>query len=252
MRLMFSAVNQHKVLPTTSNAAISAYKGTGEDDSAVYGITGALDRLQRLALAIRSPPSTNEVETVQGFANKQRPDGFRELMSTMIRYLFPEAEKTLQNQIVETIVYRRNWLLWRRRHNKKLRQSRKEPSSQSQKEAPAGVQTPKPRQYLRGHERQVNYSDIISQSDFSSTQPSVRRLEAVRPMFMQSMLGHFQLDDASSQRSSNPPPLAQYPTRPLLSTGDTEVECPYCSNKVDMPPGESDEAKDALWRCDIF
>ncbi|OCK87155.1 uncharacterized protein K441DRAFT_595416, partial [Cenococcum geophilum 1.58] len=108
------------------NNTIRADNETVMIDGAIYGMTGAIDRLHRLATAIRQSPRTDEVERVLNFASKREPDGFSTFILAMIQYLFPDAEETLQTQLTESIIYRRNRLLWSLKHSKKLRYQRKD------------------------------------------------------------------------------------------------------------------------------
>jgi hypothetical protein len=221
-----------------------------ETDGAIYGITGAIDRLQRLAMAIRQSPRTNEVERVRNFASKQPPDGFYNIILARIQYLFPEAERTLQVQLAESIIYRRHRLLWNRRHSKKLRRQRKqEAEEQSPKdEVRKRVAQARFNQNLPSDRPQRPFSGAMTESILSSTQISQRPLSQSwnkPPLRVPDAGGQ---EENRSTRSTNPHPRGQYPNRPPGTAGETKIICHYCLAEVDVPPAATTKWKDKLWR----
>ena len=215
----------------------------------MYGIIGAIDRLHRLAVAIRQSPMTDEVDRVRNFASKERPNGFPSIVSAMMQFLFPDTERTLQVLLVESIVYRRHRMLWSRRHSKKLRQQRRtEEDIQSVRE---GIATPRAERFSsenildRGAQPQLPPQTEM-QSVYSSTQPSKRLLGQIHKSLLR-VQQEGQREDVRSARSSNPPPRAQYPELPSIPMGETKVSCQYCLNDIEIPPDATRTEKETLW-----
>lgn len=215
----------------------------------MYGITGAVDRLHRLAVAIRKSPRTDEVERVRNFASKQKTDGFPGILSAMIQFFFPDAEQTLQAQLVESIVYRRYRMLWSLRHSKKLGQQRRtKEDSQTIKEKPATqrVEQSSPRNMLDHGAQPRLPPNTETESAYSSTLPSKRTLGKMnRNIFRVQQEGRD--EDLRSARSSNPPPRAQYPKLPSVPMGETQISCRYCLSEIHIPPHATQSKKESLW-----
>jgi len=99
-------------------------QGTSIEAAIMNGIYGAIDRLDRLGLAIRQAPRTDEQARIQKFAKMHESDGFSVVVSELVQRSFPLAEQSLRTQLVESIPYRRYRLLWDLRHSRKLAQRR--------------------------------------------------------------------------------------------------------------------------------
>ncbi|KAL6413099.1 protein kinase [Ilyonectria robusta] len=100
-----------------SGSETSSLDDVAKCDVGMYGIVGAVDRLNRLAIVIRRFLSTSEGERVLDFATKQTPDDFRRIISLTIQFLYPTSAKPLRAQLIDSIVYRRQRILWCRRKN---------------------------------------------------------------------------------------------------------------------------------------
>ncbi|KAJ2987333.1 hypothetical protein NUW58_g4567 [Xylaria curta] len=221
-----------------------------ENDGAMYGISGAIDRLQRLAMAIRQSPRTDEVDRVRNFASKQPADGFYNIVLAMIQFLFGDAERALQNQLAETITYRRHRLLWNRRHSKKLGRQRKEKEEAQplKKKQHKPVLEPELGQNSRTSSQPRFFSGAQTGSILSSTQFSQRPLGRILDKNLLRVQGASQQEENRSVRSSNPPPKAQYPERPPVAAGETKVMCQYCLTGIEIPITASEKLKDTIWR----
>ncbi|KAI8634154.1 hypothetical protein F5Y19DRAFT_412147 [Xylariaceae sp. FL1651] len=220
-----------------------------EDDGAMYGITGAIDRLHRLAVAIRQSPRTDEAERVRNFASKQEPDDFPSIISSMMLFLFHRAESTLRAQLVDSIVYRRHRMLWARRHVKKLGQQRKvDEDSQPASKNAADAQASRQKNRAPAHDAQQRYnSKAEMESAYSPTLPSRRSLGRINKRLVQVQRQEAQYDDVRSARSSNPPPRAQYPKMPSVPDDKTKIVCQYCLGDFEFPPNASQAKKESLW-----
>ncbi|KAI3320651.1 hypothetical protein HD806DRAFT_505789 [Xylariaceae sp. AK1471] len=241
---------EHSIIRHAFSSTTSVATGPTENDGAMYGITGAINRLHRLAMAIRQSPRTDEVERVRNFASKQPPNGFYNIILVMIQYLFPDVEKTLRVQLAESIIYRRHRLLWNRRHSKKLGRQRreKEEDQPSKKKQDEPVTQPKFSQSLRASPQQRSSSRVKAKSILSSTQFTRRPLGQVMNRTLLRVQDVSQQEDTRTGRSSNPPPTAQYPDRPPVTAGETKAMCQYCLTEIEIPLAASDKMKETLWR----
>src|SRR3569833_3335661 len=109
-------------VPTSGSSADAV---VAEEDRVMYGISGSIDRLHRLAIAIRRPLRTDEVERVETFAEKRDPDDFDKVIAAIIDFLFgAHAPQPLRDQLTRSILYRRTRLLYQRKHQAKLEKER--------------------------------------------------------------------------------------------------------------------------------
>jgi hypothetical protein len=90
-------------------------------------LNGVLDRLQRLAVAIRRASANDITSRVDRYARKSDDDDrfFERLSLLIIHGLFPDINEPLAKQLVYTICFRRLRLLYQRRHQQKLETRRR-------------------------------------------------------------------------------------------------------------------------------
>ncbi|KAL6900092.1 hypothetical protein GGI43DRAFT_384268 [Trichoderma evansii] len=218
-----------------------------KDDGAMYGITGAVDRLHRIAMAIRESPRTDEAERMRNFASKQPSDDFSGILTAMMQFLFPNAERTLRIQLVESIVYRRYRMLWNQRHSKKLGQQRKpEEENQTIKEEPSATKAGQSSgQSVTPSAHHQLPPKVKAGTIFSSTIPSRRPLGKVNRLLQ--VQKEYRQDGLCSARSSNPPPGAQYPELPIVPPGETKISCRFCLSDVEFPPNAPRAKQEKIW-----
>ncbi|KAF2969199.1 hypothetical protein GQX73_g4309 [Xylaria multiplex] len=208
-------------------------------DASLYGITGAIDRLERLRVMITLPPLTDEIHHVREFAKRQAPDDFYDVTLMEMKFLFPEAEESLRVQLARSIVYRRHRILWIRMASKKLGHQRVEKEDQPFKEEE------KPAHAGNIHQRSTLGTE--TESSLSSTQHIQRQLGHRGDVIFSAI----KEEDNSGPRPSGCPPISQYPKRPLVKYGEQKVMCQYCLREVEMPPTATEEMMDVLWRNHI-
>ncbi|KAF5602526.1 WD domain-containing protein [Fusarium pseudocircinatum] len=198
------------------------------------------DRLYRLAVVIRHSPRTDEVERVRKFASKQEPNGFANLVSAIVRFYFPDAEQSLLAQLAESIVYRRDRMLWSRRHSKKLSQERNEEkeAKSAKTETSTTAQTPPGIGVTASSSQRQLHTESQVKTVYSGTIPSKR------PIRVHQIKKESKKDDASSARSANPPPRAHYPELPPVPSGKSQTSCPYCLNSIEISGNRRKARKD--------
>ncbi|KAI1125118.1 hypothetical protein F5Y10DRAFT_268459 [Nemania abortiva] len=242
---------KHGITHHSASLAPKGPAGTSEPDDALYGITGAIERLERLAMVIRPFPQVDEVDRVRNFASKQKPDGFYDAILATIEFLFPGAEKTLQVQLTESIVYRRHRLLWNRRNSKVFgRQiADTEDRSSTGKQLSLGkgprVGSTHQQRSLLGFKpesllisltqfAQRLFLPHVAKSDFSRIQNDSRQ------------------EDTLSSHSPSTLPIVQCPSLPSVQAGEERIMCQYCLTKIKIPLSVSDETRETLWRNHLF
>ncbi|KAL2694699.1 hypothetical protein Neosp_001285 [[Neocosmospora] mangrovei] len=206
--------NPDTILPT---AMTEGQKGP------MYGIKGAIDRLNFMATMIVGDPRARELQDVRGFASKREPDGFLGVIMALTHYHFPQAPPSLHLQLAKSVAYRRNWLLYQQQHSRKLAKPRtpgvvlplpviveSEPSGQDQ--APRDT-----------------YPQSEIRSQLSSTQPSIRKISTdhLEKLNIPQQGGASQ-QDVTSVYSRNPPPSGLYPTQLNVPEGQRETFCKFC------------------------
>ncbi|GAP84977.2 putative serine threonine protein kinase [Rosellinia necatrix] len=222
-----------------------------KSDGILYGITGSIDRLHRLAIAMQYPPRTDKVDRVRNFASKQAPDDFYDLILTRLEYVFPSAEKTLRAELAESIVYRRHRLLWTRRSSTMLAHQRVEKTENRpvEKEQEKASRSSKfgddPH---AGSTQQDSISGASNRGVLSSGQPSQLLQRADENSYHDQIVGQ---EDNHSSCSSNSLPKARYPDPPLAGGDEERLVCEYCLQEIQLPLGGTDKARNAVWRAHI-
>lgn len=89
------------------------------------GIEGALDRLNRLAVAIRRSSNSNLVSRAKKFTRQRdRDDDFERLVLTIVKWQFRDISEPLALQLAASVSYRRQRLMYQRNHQRKLQTRR--------------------------------------------------------------------------------------------------------------------------------
>ncbi|EHK27111.1 uncharacterized protein TRIVIDRAFT_217707 [Trichoderma virens Gv29-8] len=99
---------------------------SGRVTGAMAGIVGSIDRLYRLSVSIRAPPTdySSPAERIIYFAKQLPRDGFEDMTSLILKSKFPKAEDRLITKLTKSVVFRRHRLLYQRHNNAKLIQAR--------------------------------------------------------------------------------------------------------------------------------
>src|SRR3569833_2037448 len=220
-------------VPTSGSSADAV---VAEEDRVMYGISGSIDRLHRLAIAIRRPLRTDEVERVETFAEKRDPDDFDKVIAAIIDFLFgAHAPQPLRDQLTRSILYRRNRLLYQRKHQAKLEKERPTETTHDFPSVPEEVlgvprTVPVAEAQLEGTSpntrKQVHFS---AETAASKTEPS-KRIYAMLPLSEVGSSGEKELNwDTSTTYSSNPVGKAFYPSPPKVLPDQVDAKCQFCS-----------------------
>lgn len=209
----------------------------------MYGIIGAITRLNRLAIIIRHSPRLDEMGNVQNFAAKQDPDvevGFSAFVSKTLRDVFPNSEETLRSQLAESVIYRRHRLLWNLRRARKLAEAR-------QKENPVKLiiekpptfdpKLPQPREsHVQQHRAAWSGENIQSATEHSKGEFAEHPASSSRD------------DELGAETAALLLPTARYPDCPKIPAGATHIQCQYCLKHVEIPNKATQEMLDSFWR----
>ena len=93
---------------------------------ALYGLDGALERLNRLSVIIRRSSKGSLNRKVKAYAAKHEADTaeFEEKIKTILAFLFPTVNEGLSQQLRKSITYRHSRLLYERGHQTRIQKER--------------------------------------------------------------------------------------------------------------------------------
>lgn len=185
-------------------------------------VDSALDRLHFLATAIRRA-SAKRLEYNVGSFLTDEDVLFRRDAASFVKWKFPEARKTLCQQLGDSIAVRRRMLLQRNRHAKKLA-VRRTPETATPATHQHNVQLS-----LQATDRQVNERIVhgVNLPSGAGTRASKPNPQAVvlRQIFVPARLA---LSSTISSSSSTPGDMFEYPNPPKVKDGEKHTPCPYC------------------------
>lgn len=199
-------------------------------------IGGALDRLQRLAVAIRRASTNDLASRVQSFRQNYSDDdrSFEEAALEAIKKEIPSISESLANQLASSVAFRTLRLRYQQRHHRKLsnrRQvERKPPPTQAQKDAQvvrfqplaeaSKPYVPPPVEFELTH--QTESSDVLSTTTYSHL--DARKL---------------QQDLSDTQSYSSGPSIKSlsggkyvYPRQPKAAEGAETCACTWCFEEL--------------------
>ena len=207
----------------------SSAEVVAENDAAMAGITGSMDRLGRLAFIIRTPSKPAAVERVLRFSRKRQPDGFGDVILALIKWRFPAETmaESLQVQLASSIVYRRNRLLYQVNHEAKLNAERDDcsisvtnltmPLSHVWREALAVPEQ---------HQTTITTQAQRPVTAAPAASPLLR--QALLQKVPESFIDDETKTDATSSRSNNPFTAAEYPQAPIVPAEQSDAKCTIC------------------------
>ncbi|KAK3361554.1 hypothetical protein B0T24DRAFT_110496 [Lasiosphaeria ovina] len=223
-------IKRHRLVNDGGDSGASA-----ENDGAMIGITGSMDRLGRLGLIIRASSKPDEVDRVLKFSRKGEPDGYDELIFALVKWRFPvdKMAESLQIQLASSIIYRRNRLRYNFRHEAKLSADRED-----------GTDSETALTKLPGNAWQA--ARIAMGAQHEPGEPArPQHLDNKVPVAMapaasnllRQVLTHQvprglgkdgASSDASSSRSNNPFLSAEYPKPPTVPPNHSDAKCTIC------------------------
>ena len=209
---------------------------------AVYGIDGSIDRLQRLAIRIRQSSKDGLPERVRAFAKKLPPNDSENIVSEIIEFKYPKANKDLVAHLTKSIIYRRQRLMYARRHQGKLAQER-DMHTEPHLAAAEASQLNGARQPRSGiADSRSQKTKPLSSEIYSETDPSIMNTEV-----------YIQQDNVKQTKSSN---VARsdssswigeivYPPPPTIEDGANYAVCPLCLEEL-----SASDRGTVTWRYD--
>lgn len=213
-----------------------------EEDGAMVGITGAMDRLDRLAFIIRttSRPKQDEVQRVLDSRLKREPDGFDEVIFALIKHRFPTevAAPSLQTQLASSIIYRRNRLIHQAKHEAKLQAERDNPDCEYSDTAPTlpqnGVGDDAMQSGLLGNipeDGEMQMDDAAQKTAADANMVIFVQGDTNAPLAgarHSTLMPKAAPSDTSSVYSNNPFLEAKYPAPPTVPRGQMQAICNLC------------------------
>lgn len=214
-------------------------------ENASRAIDSALDRLHFLAAVIRKASARQLEYNVATFLTDD-DIVFRSNAASLVRWRFPNARRTLCEQLGNAIAVRRRMLLHKHHHALKLtvrrlvpeavpstRQSGQDPEPRSSRPGAANPRLMK----MTVRPLNVPASGITKASTPDPQAPVLRYLHhPPRPA----------LTSVISTISAAPGDSFEYPPPPQTKQGETRVQCPYCLMPLDL--GELEKRGDEYWK----
>lgn len=193
------------------------------------GIEGALDRLNRLAVAIRRSSNSSLVSRVKKFTRKrERDDDFERLVLTIVKWQFSDIYEPLAIQLAASISYRRERLLYQRSHQRKLQTHRQRHLAPTLSDTVSHEQPQLiSRQQLPAAQELSNQTEVIAPSE---TVPS-----NIDPVYVrQDYADNETVVSSGSTVSSLWCNEHPYPNRPKPRDGaPLSIECSWCFRPLD-------------------
>lgn len=201
------------------------------------GIKGAIDRLNRLSLIVRTPRGPKEVEQVLRWSQSQGPDGFDEAMLGLIQSMFTSQRfvmpKSLQIQLASAIVHQRNRLRYDARHRKEPTTSRRDHNANEQSSPLVDPENDPPQRtqdYNPGEEKPEVQLPRGALNDMGegATYPTTHKVQ-------------WEVDDRLRIGLHAPP---GYPKAPIVPDGENQAACSLCFKPISREVLESEHT----WR----
>lgn len=217
--------------------SVSGKQKSPDVREALYGVEGALTRLERLSLTIRQASKGGLSRKVQTYAKNHNDSEFDRRIGLVLNWLFDRLDSGLAELLRKSIVYRRYRLLYQRRHRQRV-QSERRPQPAPATSLIESKPTLKPA--LPGSARSWPSQKA---TPLESNEPQVPVAESV----LESKSGRSTLDKGFNARNSQLSPSASeasgssaawtggidYPTAPKATPGIAYVQCPICYERYE-------------------
>ncbi|KAH7218857.1 hypothetical protein DER44DRAFT_739024 [Fusarium oxysporum] len=204
-------------------------------------IDSAIDRLHFLASAIRKASARRKEQDIFNFVSDE-DKFFRSMAISYVKWKCPNARPSLREHMGDSIAERRQALLQRHRHAKKLKTRRvpKPPSALKYNQSFASSVEKSAAEPAVGDISCISASAVGSKA----TQAS----EMDRKVAMQHIYHKPALSIRSSGSSQQGDSIsAEYPDPPRIKPGEKHVQCPYCLEP--LPAAKMrDDTKNKYWR----
>ena len=213
---------------------------SGASFHGLAAVSAALDRLHRLATAIRRSSVENQRDKLIRKAWRSEEDAYLEsCIYSFVLDRFPSARPSLLEQLTTAVCLHRKRLLYQPRHNKKLANNRGNKRKRKRDQHNLHAETVKRLQLQTneltptafGHGCTAVAATVISSTDASIPHSQIRRVlvQCLKPA----------LSVASTGSSIIQGEGLHYPDPPRFAKDENLHPCPYCSeplptSKLDM------------------
>lgn len=189
-----------------------------------FGLSGALERLNRLSSLISKASQTSRPARVEAFIKKKKTnfERFEEITNLIISCKFREIPDSLKKQLTRSIVYRRQRIMYHRNQELKYQKERVQPKAAIEEVPQVYDPRPGPMSQTKGPEtlrKSQPQSDLTGLTPFNPSE--YERQKAVTERSSAASTASVGDTDVRYPRPPRPEnPLAQY------------AQCPYCSKKI--------------------
>jgi hypothetical protein len=196
-------------------------------EEATNAVQKSLDELHFMAIAIRRSSIRSHKYNLSSHFYREDDDYYLEQACLLVRYLFPDARRSLSDQLGASLAIRRKRFFQKMRHEEKLRDRRQptelnvnrekvpiQPVGESQPAiARANIEpnTPLKEKPVILPVRSIDTAsrmDSVAARDYLKTGPALSTISMGSSIHLSSMT---------------------YPEKPIFAEGDKQCACPYCS-----------------------
>ncbi|KAF6816890.1 hypothetical protein CMUS01_12193 [Colletotrichum musicola] len=190
-----------------------------------FGISGALERLNRLSLLISKTSQRSHPARVDAFAKRRKTnfEKFEEITNLIISSKYREISDSLRKQLTKSIVYRRHRIMYQRSQELKYQQERVQPKAAAVVVAKATGSRPEPKTWTKATElprKSQAQSDLTGQTPFDHSEYK-RQKEATQQSSAASTASVGDTDVKYPRAPRPEDPSARY------------TQCPYCSKNIE-------------------
>lgn len=235
--------DSHRI-PSNPEASVNWSEFLEFGGATFYGleaVSAALDRLHRLATAIRRSSVESQKDKLLTKVWKSEEDSyFENCIYTFVQGRFPSARESLLKQLTAALCFHRKRLLYQHRHNRKLANRRQNERQRKQDQLRLLSPMVQSRQPLSAAAHKFTPTVAMSNTDASIPNSQVPR--ALR-QFLKPALS------VASTGSSVQGEAFYYPDPPPFAKEEKLHPCPYCSEP--LPTSKLDMEKNinaSFWR----
>jgi hypothetical protein len=207
----------------------SRYHGTAWE-----AVDAAIDMLLELAAVVRKSTVSKRDSRVSPYFVRPDDAYFEEIAKLLVRSRFPDARRTLSDQLGTSIFTRRRRLLYQQRHEDKLAHPRPVPSSLDSEQGLVTSILEKKEQVARptDYDRRQNPS-ALAQGNRTGPTPSDTELSKIHESLLNRRIKNpTTVSGRTSGSVSREEGQPGYPKHPPFQPGNKYCTCPYCSQPL--------------------
>jgi hypothetical protein len=207
--------------------------------AALYGVQGALVRLQRLSITIKRASTLGESRKVKEFAKRNKNEEFESRTELLVKWMFKDIPTSLLEQFCKSVIYRYYRLLYEQQHRTRIQTERPSPV-QPITESSQGQSSTKSSKSIQGVESHSGKQLPQQNTALERKEPLARGAQSIisgrstLPPDMNLMRDEYsppgsEISSSSAAWTSK----VKYPKPPKPEPGSHFVQCPICFDIYD-------------------